>query len=208
LLNYNEKAIAEAGAHEAGHTFGLKHQAVYNGTVLVNQYNYGAGSGEIGWAPIMGCAYYQNVSTWHNGPNSVSSTTFQNDVAIIASLVGYPADDYVNTTSGAAVLSTSLNGKLNSSTDIDFFSVNIASANTLTVIPKNVAPGNVGANTDLVIKIYNSSGSLINTVNDASILNASIPLNAGQYFISVAAAPNAYATSTYGMLGQYNISLN
>src|SRR6186997_1325752 len=42
LLNYNTKNIAEAAAHEAGHTLGLYHQALYNAScALVSEYNQG-----------------------------------------------------------------------------------------------------------------------------------------------------------------------
>ena len=207
LLGYNEKQIAEAATHEAGHTLGLRHQSVYNGTTLVNQYNYGVGAGEIGWAPIMGCAYNRNMSTWHNGPNNLGYNSFQNDVAIIAGLFGIKNDDYANTTSGAATLNSTLNGTIHASSDVDFFSVNLSTSATLTAAPFNVGANNAGANLDLVLKIYTSTGQLINTINDPSLLHAGIQLSGGQYFVSVSVIANQYAT-TYGQSGQYNIGLN
>ncbi|MDP9230541.1 MAG: hypothetical protein M3O67_07705, partial [Bacteroidota bacterium] len=52
LLNYNTKFISEAASHEAGHTLGLRHQASYDASgVKLSDYNYGQGSGEMGWAP-------------------------------------------------------------------------------------------------------------------------------------------------------------
>src|SRR5690349_17883347 len=72
LLNYNTKYIAEAAAHEAGHTLGLRHQSTYDvNCVKTSEYNYGTGSGEIAWAPIMGCGYYKNLSQWYNGQSSL-----------------------------------------------------------------------------------------------------------------------------------------
>jgi len=207
LLNYNEKKIAEASSHEAGHTLGLRHQAVYSGTVLVNEYNYGQGAGEIGWAPIMGCAYSQNMSTWHNGPNNLGYNSYQNDAGIIAGLVGLKTDDYSNTTSGAASLSSSRDGIIHSGSDVDFFAVNLSNPATLTATPFNVGTNNLGANLDLVVKIYNGAGQLMNTINDPLILHAGVALNAGSYFVSVSVAANQYAT-TYGQLSQYNIRLN
>jgi len=207
LLTYNEKQIGEAASHEAGHTLGLRHQAVYSGTTRTSPYNYGQGSGEIGWAPIMGCSYYQNLSTWHNGPNDISSTSLQNDVAIISAVVGTRTDDYSNTITGAAVLTNILSGYMNSSSDIDFFSVNISSTKTLSAIPVNVGANNNGANVDLIIRVYSATGQLISTIQDPASLNAITVLNPGQYYIAVSTEPNANAT-TYGMLGQYNIGLN
>lgn len=207
LLGYNEKEIAEAASHEAGHTFGLRHQATYNGTALLSEYNYGLGTGETSWAPIMGCGYYKNVTTWHNGPNSISSSSFQNDVALIAAITGFKTDDYSNTTTGAQALSSSLDGTINSTTDTDFFSVTLAAPKTLSLVPFNVGGINEGANLDLVAKIYNSQGQLINTVEDPATLNAITLVNAGQYYISVSVTPNANA-GIYGMLAMYRISLN
>ncbi|HYK57735.1 MAG TPA: hypothetical protein VEV15_14805, partial [Flavisolibacter sp.] len=65
LLNYNEKFIAEAISHEAGHTLGLLHQALYNDCNFLSEYNLGFGEGPTSWAPIMGIGYYNNVTTLH-----------------------------------------------------------------------------------------------------------------------------------------------
>jgi hypothetical protein len=207
LLNYNEKSIGEAASHETGHTFGLRHQSVYNGTVLVNQYNYGQGSGETGWAPIMGNSYNQNLSTWHNGPNNMGYASLQDDVAIITNVVGVRPDDYSNTTSNATSLSGTMNGYMNSKTDIDFFVVGLSSSKTISVHPFNAGNNNSGANEDLVVKVYNMGGQLLTTLDNPSSLSASGVLNPGQYYISVSSSPNAN-TTTYGMLGQYSIGLN
>jgi hypothetical protein len=206
LLNYNEKNIGEAISHEAGHTFGLLHQASYNGTTLISQYNPGNGSGEIGWAPIMGVGYYQNLTLWHNGPTPSGYNSYQDDAAIITNVTGTAVDDHSNIISGASVLNSSLNGIINSTSDIDFFSISIFSGKTIAVVPFNVGSPNSGANVDIVANIYNNQGQLIASVNDPNTLQASIYLNAGQYYISVASTPNFYAT-VYGMRGRYNIGL-
>ena len=75
LLNYNTKYIAEAASHEAGHTFGLNHQSSYDNICnKTSEYNSGTGSGEIGWAPIMGVGYYRNQTLWHYGTNPYGCT--------------------------------------------------------------------------------------------------------------------------------------
>ena len=63
-LGGSTKYVAEAAAHEAGHLFGLSHQATWNGSTLVTEYSSGSGD----WAPIMGIGYYATRSTWYNGP--------------------------------------------------------------------------------------------------------------------------------------------
>ena len=208
LLEYNTKKIAEACSHEAGHTLGLRHQSSYdeNG-IKISDYNWGQGSGEIGWAPIMGAAYSENLSLWHYGPNSLSATTMQDDVTKIASVVGFVGDEYTNTASGASALSTSKTGIINNSNDADFFSLNINSTKNLSLVPTNVGANNDGSNLDLVLNIYNSQGTLISTTNDPLILNAGINLPAGIYYISASTTDNQF-TTRYGMLGKYIISIN
>ncbi len=156
----------------------------------------------------MGCGYYQNLSTWHKGTSDLSSTSIQDEVPIISSIAGFRSDDYSNTSSGATTLTTSLAGFINSNSDIDFFSLNTSSTKTLSAIPLNVGVANAGADVDLVLRVYNTQGQLISTINDPVLLNASTILNPGQYFFSVSTAPNQYATSTYGLLGRYTLSLN
>lgn len=208
LLGYSVKMIAEACSHEAGHTIGLRHQSVYDAAgVKLSEYNWGQGLGEIGWAPIMGASYNENLSLWHYGPNSLSATTMQDDVAKIAAVVGFVSDEYTNGTSGATVLSSSRTGIINASTDIDFFSVNISSVKTLSLIPTNVGPNNDGGNLDLVLKIYNSQGVLLSSINDPLILNAGLNLSAGSYYVSASTTDNQY-TTRYGMLSKYTIGIN
>jgi hypothetical protein len=207
LLSYNSKFIAEAASHEAGHSFGLRHQALYDANCIkISDYNYGQGSGEIGWAPIMGSAYSQNLSLWHNGPNSVDCSSIQDDVTTIAGVVGYRTDDYSNSFSGAATLTSSLEGTISNSNDVDFFSVSIGTTTTVAVTPYNVGLYNAGANTDLVLNVYSSLGILIATIENPTVLDAAVTLLPGSYYISVSTIANPFV-ATYGMLGKYTISL-
>ncbi|HEX4877449.1 MAG TPA: hypothetical protein VFV31_12315 [Chitinophagaceae bacterium] len=207
LLNYNTKNIAEAASHEAGHTIGLYHQSRYDANCLkLSDYNSGAGTGELSWAPIMGVGYYSNVTLWHNGANPYGCSNFQNDIGIITNVVGAKTDDYANTTGSAATLSSQLSGIINSSADTDVFKVSFTSAKTINLAPVAAGAANNGGNLDLLLTVYNSQGTLLFTVDNASSLNASTLLNAGTYFVAASVVPNANAT-TYGMLGNYTISV-
>jgi len=208
LLSYCVKNIAEACSHEAGHTLGLRHQSSYDANgIKISEYNWGQGSGEIGWAPIMGASYNENLTLWHNGPNSISSTTIQDDVAKIASVVGLVSDEFSNTTSNAAILSSSKTGVINNSNDVDYFSLNTTTTKTLSLVPENVGANNDGGNLDLVLKIYNGQGTLLSTINDPLILNAGVSLAPGNYYLSASTTDNQFA-SRYGMLSKYTISVN
>lgn len=207
LLNYNTKNISEAASHEAGHTLGLRHQASYDANgVLVSSYNYGQGSGETSWAPIMGVGYSRNLTIWHNGPTPYGATSYQDDVAIITQLVGAKNDDFANTYSNATAISSSIEGTVNSNTDIDFFAIDIASSKNISLVPFNVGASNSGADVDLLLKIYDAQGQLISSVDDVNTLNISTTLNAGKYYLAITTTPNQYAPK-YGMLGKYSVTI-
>ncbi|MES1215163.1 MAG: hypothetical protein ABUT20_06595 [Bacteroidota bacterium] len=208
LLNYNVKYISEAISHEAGHTLGLYHQSKYDASCTkLSEYNSGVGSGETGWAPIMGVGYYQNETLWHNGQSGNGCSSMQDDVAIITSaLGGAKADDYSNTTNNAKPLSGTLDGLINNNKDVDFFYVDNTTSKTISVLPFSVGANNAGANLDLVLKVYSNSGALVSTINDPALLSASTTLAPGKYYLSVSTASNQYANN-YGMLGRYNITI-
>ena len=79
LGNGNAKYVAEAAAHEAGHTFGLRHQSLYDANGVKTQEYY---QGTSAIAPIMGNSYYGARGLWYYG-TSTSATTYQDDMAIL-----------------------------------------------------------------------------------------------------------------------------
>ncbi len=208
LLNYNLKSIAEAASHEAGHTVGLYHQSTYDANCTrTSEYNYGQGSGELSWAPIMGAGAYRNVTLWHNGSNSYGCTSMQDEVPVISNAVGgMKSDDYSNARVNSKTLTVSEDGLINNMTDVDFFYIDINSSRNILLTPFSVGPINTGANLDLLLNIYSSNGSLILVVDNTSGLNVTTILGPGRYYLAVTTTPNQFA-STYGMLGYYNLAL-
>jgi hypothetical protein len=218
LLNYNTKNIAEAGAHEAGHTLGLRHQSQYdNNCNKISDYNAGQGSGEIGWAPIMGVGYYQNFTLWNNGANPYGCTNFQDDLSIITGSTngfGYRTDDYSATVGNqSTVLSFSnsqfsTNGVIEKSTDADVFKFTMPSFARfkLDATPYSVSSGNIGSNLDMQVELLDRQGNLIATYNPSNTLNTVIDtnLNSGNYFLRVQGSGNTYA-SQYASLGSYSL---
>jgi len=216
LLGNNPKYIAEAAAHEAGHTLGLYHQATYNASCgLTAQYNTGVGSGETGWAPIMGVGYYKNQTTWHNGPNPYGCSNFQDDLAIISGYNGftYRTDDFGDTF-GAATNKTfssdqfTINGMISTSADKDMFkfTINTLQLFKLNADPTSVGAGDAGSNVDLSIQLFNSATNSIGYYNPSSTLNVAIDtiLTPGTYYILVDGVGNDN-TPEYGSLGSYSI---
>ena len=217
MLNYNVKYIAEAAAHEAGHTLGLRHQSSYDAScVKTNEYNYGTGTGEIAWAPIMGCGYYKNMSLWHNGQSSQGCNVYQSDLSVITSATNgfsFRTDDYTGTFSTATntpffMALFNINGVIEQNTDQDMFkfTMPIFSRFKLSAIPYNVGTGDAGSNLDMQVTLYNSSQIAIGTYNPGTLMSSFIDtnLNAGNYYLKVEGKGNMYAPN-YASLGSYSL---
>jgi Metallo-peptidase family M12B Reprolysin-like len=219
LLGYNTKNIAEACAHEAGHTLGLYHQSSYNvSCVKTSDYNWGQGTGEIGWAPIMGAGYNQNLTLWNNGPNSYGCNVLQNDLDIITVGNGftYRNDDYAATFAGATDApfvsnQFNLNGVVERNTDMDMFKFTMAAYGRfqLSAVPYNVGTGDAGSDIDIQVTLYNNSQTQLNIYNPGTLLNSAIDtmLNPGNYYLKVEGKGNIYAPA-YASLGSYSLQGN
>jgi subtilisin-like proprotein convertase family protein len=212
VFNGTEKAIAEAASHEAGHALGLGH----DGTGSLGYYS-GHGSGATSWGPIMGASYSPIVTQWSKGQYSGANNA-EDDLAKITSQngFGYRSDDYGNAQSTAAALLAQgatqvapLYGIVERNTDSDWFSFwSGAGAISLKADPLALGP-NLAVRADL----YNSSGTLVTTVNPAAALNAVVNFSlptAGQYFLKISGAgkgdPLTNGFSNYGSLGNYRIT--
>ncbi|HEX5105711.1 MAG TPA: choice-of-anchor D domain-containing protein, partial [Pirellulaceae bacterium] len=202
LGNGNPKYVAEAASHEAGHTFGLYHQAVWNGNQLVEEYN----SGDSNWAPIMGVGYYSTRTTWNSGPTSNSPSQIQDDLAVLANSsngFGYVADDYGGTTATATDLVTSggnvnTTGLIGNNSDWDLFKFTTdGGALNLSL---NVAQ--FGANLDSALDLLNAAGQTILSSSPSASLGSSLAttLAAGTYYVAV------HSSGGYGNLGTYTLS--
>jgi hypothetical protein len=218
LHQYNLKNIAEAASHEAGHTLGLRHQAMYDSTCnKITDYYSGTGEGIAGWAPIMGLGYYRNNTTWHNGPNPYGCTSEQDDLAIISGEnngFGYRTDDYTETNFSTAASIDSANHQLSGSgliatnTDADLFQFAMPASGSLQldVNPYSIAPGDEGSNLDVEVRLYDKNQALIQTYNPAEMLSVSIDttLPKGTYYLAVSGASSPFSSS-YASLGAYSI---
>ncbi|MBM3417053.1 MAG: T9SS type A sorting domain-containing protein [Bacteroidetes bacterium] len=211
------KGISEAASHEAGHTFGLYHQAHYNASCnKISDYHYGTGSG---WAPIMGVGYYKNFTLWNNGPNPYGCTNYQNDLSVITSSANgfsFRTDDHSNNFSGATVANFvnnqfTVNGVVTQSTDADMIKLTLPGTGRflLEAVPYNVSTGNAGSNLDLQVTLYNASQVQLNVFNPGMLLNSIIDsiMNAGDYFLKIEGKGNIYAPN-YASLGSYSLQGN
>ncbi|MDZ7589562.1 MAG: PKD domain-containing protein [Rubrivivax sp.] len=209
----NEKYVAEAISHEAGHNMGLGHDGYSSGG-----YYPGHGSGATAWAPIMGVGYYQSLVQWSKGEYA-SANNVQDDYAVMQSN-GLPlrADDHGNTPATATVLDVdsrdglaelSATGVIERPTDIDTFAF-VAGAGTATF---SIFPAARSANLDALVTLRDAAGKLLASVNPADALNAGFNVTlpaAGTYYLSIRGTgkgdPLATGYTAYGSVGQYGVS--
>jgi autotransporter-associated beta strand protein len=203
----NEKNIAEACSHEAGHTLSLLHDGQTPGV----EYYTGQGN----WAPIMGVGYNRPIVQWSQGEYNQANNT-EDDLARMLSFGAiYRPDDYGDDTASARPLSgvrPFIWGIIGHRTDVDFFS--FEAGNGRTTITATPAPR--GPNLHIQLSLYDGNGSLIissNVADNATTgvlpVTISLILPVGNYYVSVegigSGSPLSTGYSDYASLGQYTL---
>jgi hypothetical protein len=209
----DEKAVAEAISHEAGHNMGLSH----DGTSTTAYYRGHGTDPTTGWAPIMGVGYDKPLVQFSKGEYSGANNR-QDDFVVAQSyglLLG--SDDYGSSTAAATpfagtvtngVTSGIMDGVIETATDMDIFAINSGpGAFTATVNPASRSP-----NADLVLSLLDGNGAVLATSNPLNALNASLNyqiLAQGTYYIQVKGTgqgnPLNTGYSNYGSLGNYRL---
>jgi hypothetical protein len=222
-LGYNAKNIAEAAAHEAGHTLTLRHHSTYDASCNKTQeYNPGIGSGVTSWAPIMGVGYSKNVTIWHFGPNATSCNTIQYDLnntglgLTSAGYLSFLADDVGNTYTTAKPLNLNAvnlvdSGIITQPTDIDAYRFTICSNRYVSFSVKPYCldtSSYTGANLDIRFFLYDNSNNLLLTDTSLSRLHtlAGTNLAPGSYYFTIDGGRSGYYND-YGSLGKYYIRI-
>jgi hypothetical protein len=204
LGNGTPHYVGEASSHEAGHAFGLRHQSTYDATgVKTDEYNPGTSES----APIMGVSYYSTRGLWWYGTSSTSSTTYQDDLAVISqssNTFGYRPDDVGNNASSATPLTVSGTqvsgaGIIGKTSDVDYFSF----ATQPGVITLRVdVPAGIN-NLDSRLELRDAGGNLLASADPSNSYAASLSYAVaigGSYRLVVGSHGN------YGDLGQYTIT--
>jgi hypothetical protein len=211
----NEKYVAEAISHEAGHNVGLGHDGYSGGG-----YYPGHGSGATGWAPIMGVGYYQPLVQWSKGEYSTANNTQDDYVVMQANGLPIRPDDHGNTmalatvlggTAAGGVTTYSAQGVIERPGDVDMFSF-VAAAGSVTV---GLGPAARSANLDAQIDLLNSAGQVLASANPVDALSASLTQTvpaAGTYYVSVRGVgkgdPLGTGYTNYGSLGNYALQVS
>ncbi|WP_197453423.1 SdrD B-like domain-containing protein [Caulifigura coniformis] len=208
-----EKYTADCISHEVGHTLGLSHKGA-PGSV----YYSGHGSGDTGWAPLMGASYNQPLSQWSRGEYAGATNRLDELKTITTGKgVNYRVDDYGSSRTSASMLPidgiegdvrrVQVSGLIEKNTDQDWF----VFATTGGLLSLDFLPAARGANLDILASLYDASGNLVASSNPADRIDARLELElpAGVYSImvdGVGARSVSDGYSDYGSLGQYTIS--
>jgi hypothetical protein len=198
----NARYVAEAAAHEAGHLFGLSHQSTYAGSALAQSYN----TGTTTLAPIMGSGYYASRTTWHYGPSDSGPSSYQDDVATLASSTngfGLRADDFGDTTAAASTLvvssgSVNMKGIIEDYRDADVWKFTTGGG----TVRFNLGVAQFGANLDSVLELKNAAGQVVASANSTASLSASLSATvaSGTYYVV------ARSSGGYGNMGQFTLT--
>ena len=217
LLGPNDpKMVAECCSHETGHTLGLYHQSTWDASCdLLAVYSLGDGSGEVGWAPIMGDSYYQNMTGWYNGLTPYACSLYQDNLSVISTQNGftYRTDDYSDDINSSPtpinILGGNITGLISTSTDKDAFKFTMTKNGTvnLNVAPYSVGVNDEGADLDVKVELYNGAKTLVGTYDPPAVMSVNIDttLAAGDYYMIVEGTGNSN-TSDYGSLGSYSLN--
>ncbi len=212
---FDPMVVAQAAAHETGHTLGLEH----DGTTSQAYF-----AGTRAWGPIMGSSSTRAVSQFSKGEYTGANNQ-QDDFAVMQSN-GLPlrVDDHGNTTTGADLLgahpSYDVGGVIGTRTDTDVFSITLPCVSTLTV-----SATGIGAQSalDLKLDVLNAAGMVVGTnapTSDYTRTNppkstgmdakVTVNLATGVYFLRVDGvgngSPSGSGWSDYGSLGQYRLT--
>jgi hypothetical protein len=209
------RIMADAVAHEFGHTLGLSHDGPGS-----SGYYPGHGTAPFDWAPIMG--NYRGagdngitIVQWSKGEYSGATNT-EDDLAIISGTAngfGFSSDESTGIISAAPVtLNGSTAGIISSAADFDYFSIDtIVSGSVNLTVTSGVATTGQARNLDVGIELLNSTGTVIATSVPANSMDASIStvVPAGRYYLKVFGSSHLTPStgySDYGSIGSFAIS--
>ncbi|MEO6034410.1 MAG: LamG-like jellyroll fold domain-containing protein [Verrucomicrobiota bacterium] len=209
---------AEVGAHEPGHTLGLGHDTQdvpSRGTTNHNEYFAGQGSGDTGWAPIMGVGYYKPVATWSKGEYQYAGNA-QDDLNVIVTAnngVTYRSDDTGATLSGSRFLevypdaSVFAEGVIERTADTDAFQFTTTGGK----IALFALPVNDWANLAVNVTLADATDTIIASNEPGTTVSAGLETNIAQgtYTFRVTGAgrnnPLLNGFSDYASLGYFSI---
>lgn len=220
VFNSDVSGIALAASHEAGHTFGLRHDGRElpnsGGGTTHEEYFQGQGTGATSWCPIMGAGYSVRVVQFSKGEYQYANNQ-EDDLATIADSdngFGYATDEPGTSPATAPALGGDTNGNVGQSGviavagDADDFALT-TTGGTATIQAAGAA---THSDLDIALELQDKNGNVVASSNPATALSASLTatLARGTYYLKVtdSGAMDTFTTgySTYGSIGEYDLT--
>eukprot|EP00045_Choanoeca_perplexa_P009072 m.85785 g.85785 ORF g.85785 m.85785 type:complete len:599 (-) comp14737_c0_seq2:111-1907(-) len=205
------RVIAAVASHEAGHNFGLGHDGLTSAAPGgAKVYNFGTN----GWSPIMGGGA-NRVTSWSKGEYQFADNN-EDDLAQIASHLGYRDDEAGESTSTAANLPVNSNGQvaltayITKGGDQDWYKFTHAGgAIDLEVDVLTISSSHPGSNMNTRARLLNANGNEVASNDPESKLDAKIDGNfpAGTYYLEVdGRGADDGAFTGYASIGSYTVT--
>ena len=206
-LANGEKYIGEASSHENGHTLGLYHDGVTGG----DAYYSGHGTGETGWAPIMGNGYYKNLTQWSKGEYTGANNTEDDLAVMLTNGVSYRSDDHGDSPAAATPLPAGANPERERIHRPDGRRRRLLVRGGRRPRHRVGDAGRTWTNLDVLLELRDSAGALLASSNPADALAASLStsVTAGTYYLTVKGTGKGDPStgySNYASLGAYTLS--
>ncbi|KAF8062803.1 hypothetical protein HT031_004133 [Scenedesmus sp. PABB004] len=251
LSKGNVRYVWEAISHEVGHTLGLHHDGLSNACVnstLTGTTAYYKGDiyHDSNWSPIMGSGYYSSIATWDQGvyPCAYNPAGLQNDLEVmqatgsltrLGQLLGTslaaaaPLALTANASAGAGASDASATGLVPAGGAVEHVRFNVPSAGLISLAATGIEPPRVGGvtrvrtNLDLLLRLYDASGSLLATFGAAPALGTKLVVTgdnlaaagnftapaAGTYYATVTGTawgtPTTRGFSNYSSVGYFKL---
>ena len=208
------KPVAEAVAHEVGHTLGLSHDGITttDGDGNTTTVSYYSGHGD--WAPIMGIGYYRPITQWSKG-DYPGATQNQDDLTIIDGYIPRLASSATGASGSPLGLgdSSSVYGLTNGG-GVDEHALQIDNGPVSLSVETAGPAGNLLAE----LRIRNSAGQVIASADPAGpaswTLGVTLPTGtpSGSYTVELESIgwtpPGDPGFTSYGSMGSYVLTVD
>ena len=209
-FNATLNGAAESGAHEIGHTLGLRHDGTSNRAYYTGHTH----SSGVSWGPIMGTGYSRTIVQFSKGEYAGANRT-ENDFVLMQTFLAYRPDDHDDSFELATAINPQAPGVIDeegviaSEGDEDVFRLQTDEFGTISV---TAHPLPVYGNLDTKLELFDADSNLIALSAPEGPFDASLAATdrpAGVYYLRVSGSGLGDAVTgytRYGSVGTYTLT--